>query len=338
MDNHTDFTSGEAEIAKYLSGEANPEEAMQLEEWITSSGTNRDLFSQYQEINSNLKEEKGYRAPSSAEAWSRLENALPGLKRKKHSTPFKRLFTKYGMAASIAGIILLSAAAYFYLNPGSKATTREITFVAINSSERKILPDSSEIVLSTNSSLSFPEHFKPGSRETYLQGEAYFTITPNPAQPFIISVDNIKIQVIGTSFNVENIKAKGTIETQVTTGKVKMYNNNGEVIIRAGQTGIYDKNRNSFFIEDTLRINRFGYATRKFNFVDENLSSIITYLEKAYSRKIILDIPQLGDCKMTSSFENKSIEYVLEVIAATLNLTFKINNEVIHIGGDHDGC
>lgn len=329
---------GEAEIAKYLSGEANPEEAMQLEDWITTSAANRKLFNQYHEINSNLNKEKGYQAPGSTEAWLQLEHALTGLNRKNSLTPLKRLLNRYSIAASIAGIIFLSAAAYFYFKQGGKETTREFTLIAINRNERKILPDNSEIVLSTNSSLRFPEHFKPESRETNLQGEAYFSITPNASQPFIITIENIKIEIIGTSFNVENIEDKGTIEVQVTSGKVKMYNSSDHIFISAGQTGVYDKTRNSFLIEDTLRINRFSYATRKFNFVDENLTSIISYLEKAYSRKIILDNPQLGNCKMTSFFENKSIEYVLEVIAATLNLTVKDTADVIHIGGDHEGC
>ncbi|MGF2414529.1 MAG: FecR family protein, partial [Ferruginibacter sp.] len=206
------------------------------------------------------------------------------------------------------------------------------------SNTQLILPDGSTVWLNAGSKLNYEKINETGVREVYLTGEAFFDVVKNPKRPFIIHTSSIDIKVLGTSFNVKNNKVKGTIETQVTTGKVRMYNEKGEIFIVAGQTGIYNKSINSFSLEDSLSVNKIGYATRNFVFTDEKLTSIISYLEKAYSTKIVLDNPLLGNCKMTSSFENRSIDYVLEVITTTLNLTHRIKNGVIHLGGNHEGC
>ncbi|HEY0669218.1 MAG TPA: FecR family protein [Sphingobacteriaceae bacterium] len=337
MENNTALKIGEAEIGKYLSGEASPDEAMLLEEWLDSSLANRELFNHCLQVNNSLAKDGRYQVPVTADAWMQLVDAIPELRRKSVQPTIKNLFSIYSIAACVTGLIILSAVLFFHTRYDDKGA-REITYAATNNNETKVLPDSSEIILSSGSRLSFPEKFKPDSRETNLQGEAYFTITHNAAQPFIITVDNINIQVIGTSFNVKDLIDEGMIETQVVSGKVKMYNDSGEIIIASGQTGIYNKSSNAFHLEDTLRINRFSYATRNFNFINEDLNSIIGYLEKAYSTKIILNNPQLGNCKITCAFENKSIEYVLEVIAVTLKLTYKVNNGIIHIGGNYEGC
>jgi ferric-dicitrate binding protein FerR (iron transport regulator) len=88
-----------------------------------------------------------------------------------------------------------------------------------------------------------------------------------------------------------------------------------------------------------LDINSFSYATKKFVFSDETLRSIIGYLEKAYSKKIVLENDLIGNCKMTSSFDNKSIEYILDVITTTLDITYMVKGNIIYIGGvGHEGC
>jgi transmembrane sensor len=338
MDHNPTLLMPEEKIGKYLAGEANPEEATIIEDWISSSPANKELFDQYQQVWNCFQNTSGYPAPAKSEAWAQLQDNLVSPGNAISSAPVRNLVRPYRVAVAIAAMILISASVYLYFRQGNKTFDKEITISAAGNIERKILPDNSQIVLYSHSSLRLPEKFSAGSRQTYLQGEAYFIITPDPSNPFIISIDGINIQVAGTSFNVNNSVEKGIIETQVTTGKVKMYNSRGQVMITAGQTGVYNKKTDTFFVEDSLNINRFGYATRNFDFIDEKLASIIAYLEKAYSKKIVLDNPQLGNCKMTSSFENKSIEYVLEVIAATLNLTLKISNGIIHIGGKREGC
>ena len=41
-------------------------------------------------------------------------------------------------------------------------------------------------------------------REVVLEGEAFFNVTKNPRQPFIVKTGKISTIVLGTSFNVKS--------------------------------------------------------------------------------------------------------------------------------------
>jgi len=321
---------GEKEIGRYLAGEATPEEAMALDEWLKASAVNQALFDNYVQA---------WQAGKSSEkilkenAWQELKAALPAspLRQQKAGRTIP-LFKKLSIAAILTGLIAVATIIYLRVHPADN----ERIIASAGSIKKELLPDGSSVVLNNNSNLRLPKKFDAARRQTRLEGEAFFDVAHNTRQPFLIDVDEITIQVVGTSFNVK--EQDETIETQVATGLVKMFNSKDGIYISAGQTGVYDKKTSRFFVRDELDINRFGYATRNFEFTNERLADIIGYLEKAYSQKIVLDNALLANCKMTSSFYNKSLDYVLEVIAATLDLTYSYKDGVLHIGGDHEGC
>ena len=324
-------------IGRYLSGEATAEEVIWLEDWISFSSTNKLLFDQYMATWNGLQVQDTYQLPARSEAWSRLNQSVAEMEK---SRGVKKLLLRYPIAAVIAGIAILSIIPLiFFMNKGGNDLENIQTFTTKSGISTNSLPDGSSIILNSNSSIRFPDKFRPDERDAELDGEAYFSIVPDPLRPFRIHFKGITIQVLGTSFNVRENLERNVIETQVSTGKVKMFNSNGEVSIDAGQTGIYDKLSNSFAVEQTLDLNSFSYATRNFVFSDEELGSIVKYLEKAYSKTIVLKNVQIGRCKMTSSFNNKSIEYILDVISTTLGVTYTIKGNAIYIeGGDHEGC
>jgi ferric-dicitrate binding protein FerR (iron transport regulator) len=323
-------------IGKYLAGEATPEEVISLEDWISGSAKNKLLFEEYMATWHGISKQGGYSFPDKSSAWQRLNERIGAQKRK---SAVKKLFT-YPVAAVITGLAILSIIfLLMFIKADRPGKMETISFTSALNFKENILPDGSTIVLHTNSSLKFPGKFNKTRREAILDGEGYFKIIPDRQKPFVIQIENISIMVLGTSFNVRKDEQKGTIETQVSSGKIKMFNADGEIFVTAGQTGIYNKNNQDFSLQDMIDINSISYATRRFVFSDESLSSIVKYLEKAYSKKIVLENDFIAKCKMTSSFDNKPIEYILDVIAATLNISYYIKEGIIYIGGPNDeGC
>ena len=323
-------------FGKYLAGEASPEEAIQLEDWISISASNKLLFDQFVTTWNKVQPQAGYEVPDKGAAWRKIHQAIvipqtrPGR--------LRQLLIRYPVAAVVTGIAILSLIPLiFFTGTDHQETKRRISFTTVGGTRQTTLPDGSSIVLNGNSVISYPEKFRADQREAKLSGEAFFRIVPDPTRPFKVSFDNVDVLVLGTSFNLRKSN-DGSIETQVSSGRVKMFNASGEVIISTGETGIYDEGSNSFSLKKDLDLNTFAYATKNFVFSDEELSNIIKYLENAYSKKIILKNNLVGKCKMTSSFSNKTIEYILDVIAATLDLTYTIEEDTIYIGGEHEGC
>jgi len=84
------------------------------------------------------------------------------------------------------------------------------------------LSDGSVVWLNSGSYLIYPQEFSRKKREVYLAGEAYFEVTENTDKPFIVTTDDIEIEVLGTTFNVNSYPENKDVETVLVEGSVKV--------------------------------------------------------------------------------------------------------------------
>lgn len=308
--NNFDYTL----LAKYLSGEATPEEAIEVDDWIMYSEKNRLLFEQ------------------ASAAWQGNAPFQAGHAIK----PFKRAIYLYrvGIAASL---LLLAGALWLLVRSDPKRPSGNITSNAVSNVTkwahknilRDTLPDNSIVVQSTNSVLQYASDFNTGNREVHLAGEAWFNVTPNKAKPFLLNIGNLRVAVLGTAFNVQQSPSK--IEVSVKTGSVMMSINSDSLIVNAGQQGIYDIKENKFILLKSFNINDQAYATKILSFENSTLKEIAAQVEKAYGVRVVFLNEKIKNLTMSSSFDNNPIEYIFEVISITLPVNYKIKNNVVYI-------
>ncbi|MCA9748711.1 MAG: FecR domain-containing protein, partial [Romboutsia sp.] len=96
------------------------------------------------------------------------------------------------------------------------------TVTSKGDNEEVILSDGSKIILNVDSKLIYPKKFNDSIREVTLIGEAFFDIERDVNKPFIVNANEIKIKVLGTSFNVKSYSKDEKIETTLVTGKVEL--------------------------------------------------------------------------------------------------------------------
>jgi transmembrane sensor len=87
---------------------------------------------------------------------------------------------------------------------------------------RVVLPDNSAIEVSPSSWIR--QNIVPIAQERRAEmgGRAYFTITHNDQKPFVVSVNNAELQVLGTEFNVDAYDKGGQIKTALFKGHVRI--------------------------------------------------------------------------------------------------------------------
>ena len=317
-------------LSRYFSGEASPEEAIQLEEWLAASSANKQQFEQLSKVWSTISSEEACIIPDKEVFFNQLKEKFP----QPHTAKTISLTKKLAWLKIAASIILITGAVLLFTIlrnkeqlPAAIAITRQTQQNILNDT----LPDGTVAVISNNSSLHYPSDFTKDSREVVLNGEAWFNVTHNPAQPFIISTGPIHIKVIGTSFNVRTNNE--VIEVAVKTGIVRMYNNTDSLTVTAKQKGIYQISTRQFVLKEKFNPNEVAYATKYFNFESATLKEITDQLQKAYNIKIIISNKNLENCTLSSSFDNKPIEYIFEVLAMTLNIQYRIEQKTVYISG-----
>ncbi|MEN8157715.1 MAG: FecR domain-containing protein [Bacteroidota bacterium] len=182
------------------------------------------------------------------------------------------------------------------------------------------LPDGSRVFLNQGAEISYANGFEQG-REVKLEGEAFFEVMSDPANPFRVYSGRVVISVLGTSFNVKGAEPVNDVEVWVESGMVRVaLEKTGEFITlepgdigRAGGGGLTSSEQSD--------PNYISWKTKDFKFVDEALDHVLRELEESYHVMIHSDDLLVEELRITSTYREQSIDAILETIAAAFGLS-----------------
>jgi transmembrane sensor len=237
----------------------------------------------------------------------------------------------------IAAAILIFAtigSIWYFLNQPN-----ETELIATNKIIENKLPDGSNISIKEKSSIVYNEKYNQSERRVKLKGEAYFVVKPIKEKPFIVDAGNITVKVLGTSFLVKNDEKKKLSEVIVSEGTVLVYNAKNKLdstIITAGQKASFKEKSATLLKGENADPNYMAWKTKNFNFDNTNLNEVVKTINHAYNSNIVLKNKKLGNCTLTVTLENQSLESILNVVEVTLNLKVNKQGKKIEISGE--GC
>jgi len=320
------------QLMDYLIGEANPRLVQQVEAWLSESEENRNYFNELVKVWSESKNISIKPVAVDVDAaWEKLSNRIDDTKVEKDINKFSRQLLRIAAVVIIAfGIWVVVA----NLNNNKSLTTQDTTI-------EKVLADGSDIILNKNSKLLYPKKFKANTREVELKGEAFFEIKHNEKQPFIIHAGDANVKVLGTSFNVKAYPNSKKVEVYVRSGIVKLYSDNNTnitpLVLKAGEKGIFDESANQINKVKTTNPDELFWASKTLIFKNTELLQVIEVLEKCYNVKITIQNQNVNTCKLNVIFKNETIDYILKIIATSLDLEVtKKDNKTYTLDGE--GC
>ena len=189
-----------------------------------------------------------------------------------------------------------------------------------------ILPDGTNVFLNAGSRLVYPEYFKKKFREVFLYGEAYFKVKHDTKHPFVVQVNDLRINDLGTSFNVSAYPSDSRIETVLTEGKLSINQNNVGLFDQAtelipGQLASFNRQTNQTIIK-TVDVDNYTLWTQgMIKFESADLNRIVKKLERFYNISFQFDDPKLGELKISGKLELKEdLNEVIERIAHTASV------------------
>ncbi|MDL2320131.1 FecR domain-containing protein [Alistipes sp. OttesenSCG-928-B03] len=100
-----------------------------------------------------------------------------------------------------------------------------------------VLEDGTHVWLNSDSRMRFPSVFTQDERRVFLEGEAYFAVSPNAAKPFVVETGEQVLKVLGTEFNVHSYPNDEYIYTTLVEGciAVKAGGDGAELVLTPGQ-------------------------------------------------------------------------------------------------------
>lgn len=232
-----------------------------------------------------------------------------------------------------------------------------------------VLADGTKVWLNAGTRLRYRADYGITSRVVYLTGEGYFSVVKNPRKPFIVNTSGLKIKAFGTTFNVKAYPEEKSVTTTLVEGIVKIEGNGVNLSLKPKEVVIVDKNtpKNELAnpkssntsvktnadrpavdkesnvldmakdvpdIKVASNVNTSVYTSWKDNLWiinSEPLKNIVVILERKFNVSVDIKSPELNQYTFTGTFNNETLEQILDIIKLTAPLNYQINKGVITI-------
>ena len=269
-------------------------------------------------------------------AWNKLYSRLNENGLLKETPAIRRSFFRSSYLRIAAVILLFLGLGSVLLLMNNKGILGPNTIVATAENQKNLqvtLPDGSTVSLNRNTELIYRENFGRHGRNVTLRGEAFFEITPDENNPFVIDAGKAKIKVIGTSFNVITSNPDSAVEVYVKTGKVMVSAAEGtnNMILDQGFIGKMDsKISEKSFNNDP---NYLAWKTGMLIYDGQTLEVVFRDLKKVYNMDIVANDPGILENTWTTNgpVDNQSPETIIRLICISFNLSYAKEGNIYHI-------
>ena len=149
------------------------------------------------------------------------------------------------------------------------------------------LCDGTKVYLNSGTTLEFPSRFDGKVRSVILKGKAYFDVARNVSKPFVVEVDEMKVKVLGTSFNVKSYVDEPGVYTTLVEGSVAILRDGQpEKKIKPGEQAYYNKGVGTLSIAEVDVKEFTSWKDGVFYFKDIALEEILRIVSRWYDLEV----------------------------------------------------
>ncbi|MDR2948264.1 MAG: FecR domain-containing protein [Prevotella sp.] len=322
-------------IEKLLRGQTEAGELSRLKELFIQAEA-KDMLS-------DLYDKKWEQAASDSEKdveeriWSKLHKQIQSEPVGNLAVPVKYSLLQKGLRIAASVLIPLFCIGLGYFASENKGTrgNDKITVRAEAGQKAGIqLPDGSSILLNSSSSLTYDGSFNNKERIVYLQGEAYFEVNKDKARPFIVKVNDISVEALGTSFDVKAYPDDNYIMATLIEGSIRVKSPYQSEVLFSNEKLTLSKS-NGAFTKNSLpdAAKNISWIDNRLAFEQEPLGNIAKILERMYSIRIIFASDELKDIRFSGVINNNSLDNVLQLITLVSPVSYSRKNNatiIIH--------
>ena len=280
----------------------------------------------------------------SADAWSLLDRMPESAATPVFAAAGRRraFWRRTAIATSLAAAAAFAVIGYRLGHESGRSTASPIVAhgAADPAAPRQFtLSDGSVVHLNTGGAIL--EQFTPSERRVLLtRGEAHFTVTKNPARPFVVQAGGLRVRAVGTAFNV-NVQT-AHIEVLVTEGRVQLASGAGtstgplvptpaSPLVEAGQRAVVPANfdwaagatADAIVVSqvDAVEIARaLAWQDPLLRLGGATLAEVAIEFERRSGQRVILADPSLAEMRVGGRFRADDADGFAHLLATTLDL------------------
>jgi len=190
-----------------------------------------------------------------------------------------------------------------------------------------VLADGTKVWLNALSSLKFPSAFIGEGREVELTGEAYFEVEKNPKMPFHVKVADMKVEVLGTHFNVMAYDDENSIKTTLLEGSVKVSKENESRLIVPGEQATLNKAKgNILVVKDVDTEEALAWKNGLFEFNRLDVAGIMRQVGRWYDVEVSYEGSPVNRSFSGIVNRNSNLSQVMKILESA-NIHFRIEGK-----------
>ncbi len=303
-------------ILSWLIGKKHQEESKILNQWKVETKNNIKKLVNHVNTDVYIDNLKDYKEVDKAKGWHQIQS-----KTKANAANVSGISVRK-IAAVLVVLIVSLAGMWITMYQSSDP----VEYVSQSEISEHTLNDGTAVALDRNSTLKMIR-----DRDLSLTGRCFFDVAKNPELPFRVSMHHGVLEVLGTQFVIFTTEDKTTV--YVHEGQVKIQYNENSFVLSAKDKIVL--NPNEIVTSKTPEINPKSWMTNQLVFKDESLSKVLNTLAVHYNVELMYekDVLQKDNCKINSSFENISINEVLDELSLISGLEYRFSqNKVVILG------
>jgi len=171
-------------------------------------------------------------------------------------------------------------------------TTKELLYNTLTTHRGEqspvlVLSDGTKIWLNAASSITFPVAFTGGKRQVSITGEAYFEVAKSAGKPFIVSIADETVEVLGTHFNINAYTDEGPVKTTLLEGSVKVAKGGSQVMVKPGEQAFLSSGGLTVSTANTAQA--IAWKNGYFHFESADLKAVLRQAGRWYDLDIVYE-------------------------------------------------
>lgn len=300
-----------------------PGEVKQFQSWLESDARHKMVYDEVYSLWSKLSdlqeviEPESYQDLGTQHFWKEFISLKP-----------KWLI----LAGSIGCLVLLSVTLLTFVTlPSMPTGDRQDYFTQTSEIKEVILPDTSMVTLGALSSIEV-EYSETVRRVGLISGEAFFSVKRNAARPFIVTVADAEIRVLGTKFDVRRSLAGvrvSVLEGKVTVTQTREEDLDGDGVktrvkmqqVLLAHEKILAEPDGKLSEIQPIRYSPGAWREGRLIYDNAKLSEVLSDADRYYRGNIIIDTEDLKQLPVSAAFRTDQIQEMMDTLSMALPLT-----------------
>ncbi len=317
-------------LEKFFNKKATEEEVELLIDWMKQTNM-LDEFNSYCEklwnnTSTTIEEEMG------EDMWNAISTKIGNRKKR-----FRIGHTFYRAAAIILlPLCLCLGTGMFFMSKAEKDRDSDVFEILVDKGQKAsvVLPDGTKAWVNSGTKLFYS--YNSDERMVNMDGEAYFEVAKDKERRFTVSCNDLKVEALGTMFNVKGYSSDETVSVALLEGSVKVFNEINSTILAPNQYLSFNKKDETFLCSEIKDSREIDFWRRNIlYFRSASLVDIAKTLERMYGVTIKFEDESLKHVPFSGSIRNSSLNNVFHIISLTYPITYEINNDTITINKEH---